>query len=298
MARLVDLIPGLALFIEKLDRGRAYDPEFVNRYLRSEHDIDGQPIRRSPSTVARLKLAKLQTRKMGYLGSFASEPSSSWLGGQPAVCDNFPWPEHQGERLTFVAQIALHNLDARDGIEWLPLSGHLLFFVGRNEWEEFDQMLGRVVHVPCAARTASPAIAKEVRHWIHFERLANFEALQSDDGAGQADDNREFESWYWNISPSYPKGAAWQVGGWPRPLQTSDMRRECERRYRRLAWNDYPSMNTSDFTRELEFWHLIGQFGLDAAVDKPDGFMCGFYWVKVIDGRALIDEAILVGQSD
>lgn len=298
MARLIDLIPGLRLFIEKMDRGRAIDPEFAIRYLRGEHDIDGKPIPRSPYTVPRLKLAKLQTRKMGHLGGFASEPTSSWLGGQPAECDNSLWPTHQGERLTFVAQIALHDLEGRDDIEWLPSSGHLLFFVGRNEWGGFDQMLGRVVYVPCSARTAGLASEKQVRQWIHFERLATYEALQPEDDAGQADDSRKFESWYWDISPSYSKGAAWQVGGWPQPLQTGDMRRECERRYRRLAWDDYDAMNAPDFMRELESWHLIGQFGLDAAVEKPDGFMRGFYWIKMVNGEALFNDAVLIGQSD
>ena len=235
---------------------------------------------------------------MGFLGAFAIEPSSSWLGGQPAGCDNFSWPNEQGERLTFVAQIALHDLDGCNGIEWLPSSGYLLFFVGRNEWGEFDQMLGSVVHLPCRARTADLASETQVRHWIHFERLATYEALQSNDDAGQADDNSELESWYWSISPGYSKGAAWQVGGWPRPLQTSDMRRECERRYRRLAWNDYSSVNTPEFLRELESWYLIGHFDLAAVIEKPDGFMRGFYWVKIVDGQALINEAVLIGQSD
>ncbi len=58
------------------------------------------------------------------------QPSDSWVGGNPSMPPDLPWPEVDGKPATFFAQIAAHQLPP-DMWGWQgPRSGWLLFFGG------------------------------------------------------------------------------------------------------------------------------------------------------------------------
>lgn len=295
--RLIDRIPGLRLHIEKLDAGIAADPKFRRRYLSGEIDINGRLIPRSPATVVRLKQRKLETGRIAYFGHSASGPTASFLGGSPDQTDALDWPTWEGRKLSFLAQIDLAELHDSVHLPWLPGSGKLLFFVGQNEYEQHSAEISRIIHVSAGEPSAGARRDLQTRQYVSFERRMSYAPLGPEDDAGQVDDNRELEDWYFGL---FPAGhlTRWQVGGWPRPLQHNDMRHECERRYRGLEWDDFASQNTSCFQQALDTWHLIGQFDAEGLVPGSSEFMLGYFWVKVENGRAQFDRAILLGQSD
>jgi hypothetical protein len=297
MRRMINQVPGLRILVEKMAANVAADPQFQRRYLASEIDLDGRLIPRSPATVTRLKHAKLQTGRFGYLGRRADEPTASHVGGHPAPCAPFEWPTWKGRELTFVAQIDFADLHNRDQFAWLPASGTLLFFVGQNEWGEYSSTNSRVIHISSAEQLMLPPDELPARLYVSFDRRITYSPLGPEDDAGQVNDDRELDDWYYGMrsAGSLP---VWQLGGWPNPLQTADMRQECERRHRGLARDDFAPQNTTCFRQALDTWHLLGQFDVEGVVPPPTEFMRGFFWVKVENNEALFDQCILVGQSD
>lgn len=296
MQRLVDQYPWLKPFVERFAAGMAADSQFSQRYHRREIELDGQAVPRSPQTVSRVKQAKLLTGRIGYLGRIATIPTTSFIGGQPDSTASFDWPTWQGSDLTFLAQIDLADLQDGDPPEWLPSSGKLLFFVGQAEGE-YAPWISRVIHVPDSGQTEPSGQEAFKRRYLSFERHVTYAPLGPEDDTGQVDDNDEVRNWWHGLFPPSDL-TLWRVGGWPTPLQTDDMRQECERISRGLAWEDHEAQRQTGFQEAMTTWHLVGQFDLEDIVGRVSGFMRGFYWVKVDSGKAMFDQARLVGQSD
>ena len=62
------------------------------------------------------------------------QPSDSWVGGNPSLPSDMPWPEVGGKPATFYAQIAAHHLPP-DIWGWQgPRTGWLLMFSGDDEF--------------------------------------------------------------------------------------------------------------------------------------------------------------------
>lgn len=93
----------------------------------------------------------------------------SRLGGAPVLAAGTPWP-HAGERpLTHLATIALAELPAVEGRDYLPADGLLSFFADLDDEAEFfeddhagEGGLARVLHTPAGADTEAPAPPGEV----------------------------------------------------------------------------------------------------------------------------------------
>lgn len=293
--RLEDLIPGLKFYMEKMKAGIAADPHFRRRYLSGEIDIEGRLVPRSPGTVVRLKQKVLKSGRIAYLANSPTGPTTSFLGGSPDQSAAWEWPSWDGRKLSFLAQIDLAELHNGDHLPWLPVSGKLLFFVGQNEYDEHSAAISRVLHVPI---TGSPVEANrdlQAREYVSFEQRMTFAPLEPEDDPGQVDDRWDFEKWYYGLLPTpLPR---WQVGGWPRPLQ-DEMRYACEREYRGWKRDDLTPENASSLKQALDTWHLIGQFEAEGLIPGSSEFMRGFFWVKVENGQAQFDRAILLGQSD
>ncbi len=295
MPRFIDQFPWLKPIAAKFEAGMANDPDFVGRFHRGKVDLDGRPIARSPDAVARVKQSKLRAGRTGFLANRAIGPTKSFVGGRPDEPASFVWPSWQGRNLIFLAQLDLAALPNRDHFEWLPASGRLLFFSGHNDLAEFSPEISRIIHVPETSYIGTTPDEERNRQYLSFERHNTYPALGPEDELRQADDNYEVMDWFDGLVLPQ-QSALWQLGGWPERWQSDDMRRECERLYRGLASDHLGVHSGTSFQKAMDTWHMIGQFDLATIVEQPSGFTCGLFWVKVENGEALFDKAVLIGR--
>ena len=177
-----------------------------------------------------------QVARPCLVGNSCKIERDSYFGGIPRVPPNFDWPTKDGYPLAFVGQ-----LHCRD-IELLPSDdGDLLFFYDNRHWGYKPKDLGHAVvtHIPAGPERNEPDIPTRIvpaffgltkksvspkcyqRINVQFAPSASYpwerELLTfSDDFADEC-----YLEFCCSIRPDI------QVGGYPSPIQTDFMERDC-----------------------------------------------------------------------
>ena len=190
----------------------------------------------------------------------------SFLGGLPEVEDGFQWPLKEHRPLEFLAQITLSDL----GLEG---DGHLLFFWDNYHWGGSAKDKGHALAVPVSSgepwSAELPSYEKkgffglkkslvEVRtyalRFLTFSSSLSFPMelpAVSDEGAFEV---------YLDALHTPEEGVVAQSGGYPCPVQSDDMEKECEQAV------GVPS----------DSWSLLLQ--LDSSADMNWGDAGMLYW--------------------
>lgn len=114
----------------------------------------------------------------------SSEEPPSFFGGDPKLDPGTQWPSNDGKPLTFLASIDLNSLHRELEVDWLPLSGRLLFFydVDEQPWgfEEEDRNGWAVIHVANEPSNIGPAAGAPnlPHHFMSFRRIETFPSYE------------------------------------------------------------------------------------------------------------------------
>lgn len=295
MSRFFDRLPlRVREILASLERNATSDPSFLERYHKGEVDENDRPIPRDSQWLVRIQSAILSSRRTACYGSQIDQETRSFLGGSPDLPVDFSWPTHMGAPLTFVAQLDLSELNHSGDLSWLPPTGRLLFFMRVLDNDGYDTSVSRVLYLS-HVRPHNAQLKDHGRSYLVFAIENSYRPLGFEDWPVREDDKADLTYWHHNLLDPRHRYADWQVGGWPIPVQEHDMQAECESAVRQLSYSD--ALNAPDFQQEKSAWHLLGQFDREKIVNQPEGFSRGFFWVKVVDGQAVLDEVRLIGQT-
>lgn len=304
MSNFLQIMPWLGQQMAKITANRTSDLKFDQRWIAGEIDIEGKPVARNPSAVTALKARIVATRKSALVASITEDPAVSHLGGLPNLPATLAWPSYNDKPLVLLAQIDLSELPDSGGLAWLPSTGILFYFAGHSDQsEEWSENAFRVLFAaePSPHEQAAPLGAPLTikRQNITFEIMDTYAPLSADNDVGHWEDNNEISMWLQNLTPVYRPSVAWQIGGWPRPLQKLEMPYRCERRYRNLPSNDYETPKQPSFAAAMDSWRLLGQFDLHLFTQSSSGYSHGFFWVKANEAeQGDFDRAVLLGEAD
>ena len=192
--------------------------------------------------------------------------SPSFLGGLPEVEDGFQWPAKEQRPLEFLAQISLADLG-------LGGADHLLFFWDNYHWGGSSMDKGHAVAVPVSSgkpwSAELPSYEKrsffglkkslvEVR--TYAQRFLTFSpSLSFPLELPAVSDEGDFEV-YIDELHTPEEGVVAQSGGYPCPVQSDDMEKDCEHAVGLPA----------------EDWSLLLQ--LDSSADRNWGDAGMLYW--------------------
>ncbi len=105
------------------------------------------------------------------------QPSDSWIGGNPSMPPDMPWPEVDGKPATFFAQIAAHHLPA-DIWGWQgPRSGWLLFFGGDQGYGG-----GTILHTTSLGQERRRPYGQVFRYYRYGRYDAQAQQMMGDQG--------------------------------------------------------------------------------------------------------------------
>ena len=294
---LASLLPVLRSYLSKIANRREKDPDFHRRWMNGEIDEDGKAVPRNPQAVDEIKARIASTRRPAIIGAATEANTRSRLGGLPNLPQSMGWPTYEGRAMTLLAQIDLNEIPRCDDLAWLPKSGLLFYFAGRNDGDEWVEEASCVLfsEVASSERRSPLADALPAREVINltFEVRDTYAPLGPEDDAGQWQDNKEIGAWYWSLMP-FARQSPWQIGGWPNPLQSHDMQARAEERYSKDQGQESNGLNQA-----TAGWELLGQFDLDRLFGQASGFSRGFFWVRGIEAaQRKFDRAVLIGQAD
>lgn len=207
-----------------------------------------------------------------------SDASRSYLGGDPQLPANLPWPQCDGRRLDFLARLSLADMQAALPLDWLPGEGALLFFVDADNEQLGDVTDGpeswRVLLVPDQPPSLAPNVAagdaRLPRFNVAYQRLQTYPSRTSS-AVRELRLNEAEEDALEELRSAQPAARAQhQVGGYPAPIQDDVMEEECQ-----IAAPAGPAT-----------WRLLLQFDSDddLTVMWGDTGML-YFWVRADDGR-------------
>jgi uncharacterized protein YwqG len=196
------------------------------------------------------------------------------------------WPRYEGRPLCCVAQLDLGQVRAAGGPEWLPDHGRLLFFyeLEHGSWGLHATDAGSALvihetgsHIVAAEPDDLPYEAKFPSYPVAFVRSVSFptgERLAIDWSRLNRASTEALEQALADLAPASPMH---QIGGYPCPVQSDSMERECQDIARRLGQRD----------GDLADWRLL----LQLDTDDEAGMMWGdvgslYFWIREQDARA------------
>lgn len=266
--------------------------EWLRRVLRQLSPPPAKPPRDERVLRAlRRELRQLQTY-CWYLEK-AEGRRRSYLGAHPYMSVDRFWPRSGGAPLHFVAQINLRDLRSKDGPQWLPGEGLLLFFV------DVQAAAWAVVHepdikavVPATPPVDLPRVNKKMagyvekavyfrraRSWPSWERLKTPASLDEGEAARES------------LSIAAPPEPTHQIGGFPSCVQGDWMEWEIEMEARGIRPKDFAAWlktpEAAALEPEVRQWRLLLQIDSDPDVGfqwVDSGTL--YYWIREQDARA------------
>lgn len=230
-----------------------------------------------------------------------SLPTHSHLGGAPALPIGVDWPEHEGRRLDFLAQLSLPELHATHSIDWLPATGTLLFFydMDKQPWgfDPRDRGAARVLHLfepleaPHEASEHPEKAAAALPHQnLGFRRIDVFPSWERPCVASLRLSDDESDIFIDASDAAFDHKPRHQVGGYPSPIQGDGMELDCELVTHGLYLGDtaaYKSDTAAKLAAGADRWGLLLQLDTDDELSVMWGD-CGrlYYWVDKEAARA------------
>lgn len=239
-------------------------------------------------------------------------PSSSKIGGNPAVPQNFIWPQYTGlvygekesksRPLSFMAQINLKDIAELDEDNLLPKSGILSFFyeLETMTWgfDPMDKGSARVFYFPNESELSTMEYPDEIEEYAKLPEYAiDFKKQISIPEYHKFEDVAEYDWDDYNACSAEcgyecdERGDYTKLFGYPDVIQ-NPMEEECEsvtRGYRRGSPEDYakiPETEKADIKENANEWIMFFQMGTISDDDYELMFGdCGhiYFWIKKND---------------
>ena len=228
----------------------------------------------------------------------APEPTSSYLGGQPPAHDGFRWPEREQRPMPFLACIDLSSLTT---FEWLPPSGHLLFFydIHGDAWgfDPKDRGAWVVRHLDDTVATGDPvpfpdALDKKLRlprKYVTFNATSLPPTWDHDDMVALQLSEAESDVLSEIRYAQRENEVAHQIGGFPEAVQDPHMGLECQLVTDGIYLGDGEWFGTEEaeaLSPGAADWRLLLQFDSDDALNVMwgDAGMV-YFWVREEEAR-------------
>jgi uncharacterized protein YwqG len=230
----------------------------------------------------------------------AGGDGASKIGGLPHLPASLEWPQWKGERLAFLAQVALAELPRPAPLAELPTEGMLYFFYdpGQSTWgfDPADRGSWRVLYAPAAAGAPREAPADLPREAIHPEKRVRFrpidsypgwERLQVPAGLPLDESGPLIDAAYAAKSAAYGELPQHQVGGYPSPQQGDEMELECQLASHGVYCGDpsgYDDPRVEGLRAGASQWTLLLQLDSDEDVAMMWGDLGMLYfWIRSAD---------------
>ena len=228
-------------------------------------------------------------------------PSRSCLGGMPELPDGVDWPEHEGKQLGFLARLSLPDLHAAHPIDWLPVTGHLLFFydIDKQPWgfDPRDRGAARVLHIPNSPTPpsrnedyATKAIRALPQYDVSFRKIEVLPLLERACTKSLHLSDEESDLFFDIADAVFDNKPRHQIGGYPSPIQGDTMELDCQLVTNGLYLGNpdaYKSNTAEELSRGADEWVLLLQLDTDDDLDIMWGDAGTlYYWVKKEAARA------------
>ena len=227
----------------------------------------------------------------------ATAPSRSYLGGDPQLPNGTAWPCRNQRPLEFLARVSLAEIQIVAPIEWLPLSGALLFFYDAEEqpwgFDSKDRGGWAVLAVPDLERPVNPpAVSGEASGQQRAVTLKAISVLPSGESQSVSElalSEAEFDRYFELREVPFERQPKHQVGGCPAPVQGDYMALECHLASHGINCGTpegYASPGAKAIESGAENWRLL--FQMDS--DDELGLMWGdtgmlYFWVEEAAAR-------------
>ena len=206
------------------------------------------------------------------------------LGGKPYVEDaSFQWPHIDNDPLAFIAQLDLSELTTALNIDWLPITGILLFFYDVETMpsglEANDNELWKVIYFEQSNIEADfpTNLIKEFQFESIYLEAIKIEQLPSqqreevialDLTPSQQDAYNELCDREIGDQPTH------QISGFPDCIQDDNMERECQQ------------LNSQNGDFDSNDWQLLLQLDTDENAEMIWGD-CGtlYFWIREQDAK-------------
>jgi uncharacterized protein YwqG len=225
----------------------------------------------------------------------SEERSRSHFGGVPNLPLGIAWPERKGRRLGFLARLSLADLQQAGVIEWLPVSGALLFFYDLLDqpwgYDPADRGGAVVLHVadleaPLAIQDRDDqGMVVSISHRdIAFRNIRTSPPSDHDEVQALQLTDEELDALFELEAAVFQEHPRHQVAGYPSPVQGSDMDLECQLVTHGLYCGNssgYEDARASALREGAKDWRLLFQFDSDDEL----GVMWGdagmlYFWVQ------------------
>jgi uncharacterized protein YwqG len=204
--------------------------------------------------------------------AFATEATRSHFGGTPSVSPSeFVWPEKDGKKLSFLAQLDLVDLHRSSRIPWLPETGVLLFFYDTEEqpWgiDPSDRGGWSVQYVPKRA-TASFFDIQLMKHCgsIAFREFCSLPEQDRPEVAALRLNEEQSQQWF-NLQYAMADGPPFhQVAGFPIVIQNDEMELDCAMLSNGISTTTpigYRDSNIKEIKKSAKHWKLLLQLDSD-----------------------------------
>lgn len=222
--------------------------------------------------------------------------TASFLGGRPFVGQNIDWPYRHDEPLSFIAQLDLSELNHDKIISWLPDSGRILFFYDLEDlggwaviYENGTQPLFNLPmpedidpeHIVPSIKYVSPMCSYS---YPHPQRVRTSDIGYS--GTGY-----DYTEYYDYIQDKFGERPKHQVGGYPNPIQSDFMEKECQLASGGVDCGDSKRASSDlakKLKREKNDWRLLFQFDSDDDIKVMWGDLGMLYfWIRERDAKSL-----------
>jgi len=238
---------------------------------------------------------------------------SSKLGGHPDLPVGVKWPEHDGQALSFLAQIRLTDLLTMQGSEALPLWGTLWFFYDASQQTFGDQaqdcggwsilfnndLSARLQRVPAPTELPAASLFQACALTFHDELTLPLEpALELPDSHWSDEEQEAYEHALELLrNPADLALPHHRLLGNPDTIQ-DDMRLQCQLAPQNITDPDDPRVAALE-AGALD-WQLLLQIDTDAGAHMHwanNGML--YYWLKQADLRAWrFDQSWLILQAE
>jgi len=222
---------------------------------------------------------------------------TSFFGGAPSIAPD-PWPEREGKKLQFLAQIDLATTQALLPMDWLPKAGALLFFydVEEQPWgfDPADRGGWAVIHQPVASHELMPAASPQPsdpaygRAYVMFRTILTYPTMERVPSLDLTDE--EMDALSDLSSEQFGENPCHQIGGLPSPVQGDNMERECQLASNGISCGDEKHLKdprVPELEKGASEWRLLLQLDSDDSGEFAwgDAGML-YFFVRESDARA------------
>lgn len=256
--------------------------------------------RKNKSSVdIRSLVAPLGEPAIALVKTFARDMFSK-MGSTPVVPEGFEWPEWNGSSLAFLMQLKFSEINGDGTLPYLPTSGLMYIFYDqeqstwgfdpddRGSWRilfypETDQLKGKHYPKDMEVRYKEKMLVPENITTYPYYGDDRISALDFTDK--QDDEYIEFKRSFFGDNPQH------QLGGYPDPIQSAEMDRDCQLASNGLYIGDetgYKDPRARKLEKNRSEWTLLLQIDSDDDTEMMWGD-CGmlYFWIRKDDLAAL-----------